>query len=526
MIRCLLLVSVCLVLTALPIRAQEMISVEAPDVLGFPACAMVPAAPLAELTQAQVKTADGALTFTRQGRSFSCTTGSTVATANGKKVTLPLVPFARAQVTYIPLRACVEALGGTLTVNAARTVAQVKLPNLAQPVELPFVPMVTDDGEGKTIPLRTNDFQDESNQLYVMNPDGTNERRLSYCAQYSHTLPVISANGERWLYMQSPYLSVLTLPYGSVYSRITAQSTSTCLLYADEEKGPVAFCADMTADGKTVWYSVLSGTKGKRELTIMRAPFTGGKPERIVSAGGWGTFDISADGNWLVYEALLPQQNDDPQTEMRVRNIASGKEWSLGAGRTPRMSADGRNILYYRTHSIDENKTVRLVATCMLDPTREIQQVIAVTDAHDMDGEDEATFTPDGNRILFVRQNNLTGYSYGVFVMNIDRSNCKQLTHEWDNYPIASPDGTYLYFTRNHSLFESNAYRMRFDGSELTQLTHGGPLQVITETHIDDTSTLANYRTKKIHSLAFSPDGSKLYFTAQSKAWLSSEGED
>ncbi|HEY3416685.1 MAG TPA: copper amine oxidase N-terminal domain-containing protein, partial [Armatimonadota bacterium] len=116
--------------------APVRISVAAPDVLVFGTVEMVPLTPLAEIWGAQLTADKGAVTFTRGQQTFTCTPGKRAARANGTAVTLPLAPFQRVGVTYVPLRALVAALGGTVVQPQGQHPLTAIVPSLA-PLYLP-----------------------------------------------------------------------------------------------------------------------------------------------------------------------------------------------------------------------------------------------------------------------------------------------------------------------------------------------------------------------------------------------------
>jgi TolB protein len=99
-------------------------------------------------------------------------------------------------------------------------------------------------------------------------------------------------------------------------------------------------------------------------------------------------------------------------------------------------------------------------------------------------------WSPDGSEIAFGRS---VGYKRGIFVMNADGSDPRQVT-PWAlraGQPDWSPDGTRIVFYSNWdgpSGVSANLYTIDPEGTALTQLTHagGGTVQYLSATFSPD----------------------------------------
>jgi Tol biopolymer transport system component len=110
-------------------------------------------------------------------------------------------------------------------------------------------------------------------------------------------------------------------------------------------------------------------------------------------------------------------------------------------------------------------------------------------------GESRPTWSPDGQRIAYKRNEVIQNSEFDIYVMNADGSGVTNLTPntpEWtDGEPDWSPDGTRIAF-RSHRSSAGDLWTMAPDGSQLAQLTTGGLI---------DTNP------------RWSPDGQRLVFT-------------
>jgi Tol biopolymer transport system component len=171
--------------------------------------------------------------------------------------------------------------------------------------------------------------------------------------------------------------------------------------------------------------------------------------------------DVSTDGKRIAFSASVQSEwgpdiwvmNADGTNRVRLTHTAKGN----ASSRTPAWSPDGKRVAFVTTVGVWENQIFVMNA----DGT----DVHPVTEAA---GDSRAPeWSPDGSRILFAR---LSGKSesMGIFAMNPDGSNVRQLTSDPGDKPTWSPDGTRIAFIGGQNLIVMNS-----DGSNARSLTSG-----------------------------------------------------
>jgi Tol biopolymer transport system component len=170
--------------------------------------------------------------------------------------------------------------------------------------------------------------------------------------------------------------------------------------------------------------------------------------------------------------------------------------------------------------------------------------------SNSVDGDSDAEWSPDGNRIVLTR--NLTS----IWVVNRDGSNPNQLANETGNglfNPAWSPDGRKVAYTSQPlSGGTSTILAAASDGSGATNLTPGQDAQAPLDWSPDGTQILftsnrtGNYEVFKMSAnglsplnltnqsgtdgrfgLRWSPDGSKILYIGSSQVWIANvDGSD
>jgi Tol biopolymer transport system component len=138
----------------------------------------------------------------------------------------------------------------------------------------------------------------------------------------------------------------------------------------------------------------------------------------------------------------------------------SGSEQRLGTGFSPRLSPDGKSLLYYASAANTEVYSNIYVLNLV---THHITDLTAGT-IHNWGGN----WSPDGSEIVFVSL--LTGKS-GIYMMNADGSNSHAVTESRNDVtPGWSPDGRQIVYASGDD-GRMQLYTMNADGSNRHAIT-------------------------------------------------------
>ncbi|MHB9029880.1 MAG: hypothetical protein ACYC9O_14020 [Candidatus Latescibacterota bacterium] len=165
------------------------------------------------------------------------------------------------------------------------------------------------------------------------------------------------------------------------------------------------------------------------------------------------TFESTRDGNFEIYT-----MNDDGANVVRLTR-------SDGWSRYPAWSPDGSTIVF------SSNRKYRgRMQMYTISPDSALSFPTMITDTRGIN--QNAGWSPDGKQL--VCQSSRDGH-YEIWKMNADGSNAVNLTksEDWEDEPSWSPDGqkiVYVILTREDI---SDIWVMDADGSNRKQLTHG-----------------------------------------------------
>lgn len=223
-------------------------------------------------------------------------------------------------------------------------------------------------------------------------------------------------------------------------------------------------------DGSHIVYSYspqLPDAPGFHEtLWIMNADGSGQRPLPGASQSA-DAFDVEAkyspDGRFLAFVRIRFDQAGNQQNALfllrgtRERRLTDWRE----SVETPDWSPDGRWITYY--NHVDDGG-IRSILVIRRNGSHEH----VIYQGHPAAEGARPVFSPDGKKILFLRQTAKAGNS--IWTMDVDGKNAKEIVKEVDlaspNGACWSPDGKQLAVSLFNWELDENGKRMRRAGSD------------------------------------------------------------
>ncbi len=284
---------------------------------------------------------------------------------------------------------------------------------------------VREQAHGQQWKIAFESSRDGSQDIYVVNPDGSDLQRLTTGAEPWEPT---------WSPDRSKILFTSQLHGGEEEEEVyvmDADGSNMRRLTNTSGDGTSSWAADWSPDGQKIVF--MSNRDGSR------------------LGGGYDLYVMNADGS-------------------AVRLLARG-----GFNATPAWSPDGSRIAFMSNrHSTPEAPNEIYVMDA--DGTN-IQRL-----THDYEHSTRPAWSPDGERIAFM--SNRDGgrpdidAEYEIYVMDADGTNIQRLTHRpgADGNPDWSPDGTKIVFSfygEDGTGEEVGLWLIGADGTNLRQLTAG-----------------------------------------------------
>jgi len=184
-----------------------------------------------------------------------------------------------------------------------------------------------------------------------------------------------------------------------------------------------------SSDGETLYFSSNLGEDyfGIRSIYSLKKGET--EPEKV-AGGVSGPFDISADGEWMLYSKLVRQKTESFYGDIYLHNIETGKKVRLtknARASEPSFNPDNNQIIFVINH--DGTKDLAKIDMPVADDwsklkSRKLDNITRLTDFNDGNRAFRPRFSPDGTRILFVKSLNV---GRDIMLINADGSNLRTL---------------------------------------------------------------------------------------------------
>ncbi len=433
----------------------------APDAVILGSVAVVPLQPIVEILGGKLATdSTGAVTATANGKTFACRSQKTTAMSNGKAVTLPLAPFMRSQVLYVPLSPLVTAWGGTLSNQPAAHTVTASFPRGVSLV-MPTVTM-------KLSPAAfANSTADPD--LYLMNLDGTGLQRLTYDETFD------------WAVSLSRDQTRLVRYRGALVTTRLLNQPNERILARDAPALPARKPPVIHPDGESVYYIAeinkqYSGIDFDGKSTDPTASYNlSFSDDGILMA----SFSSPTNGRYCVIVYHTQRYPDD--------DTVCGYANELLA-----VSADGKQIIGRIEKDVTYPDKVHGIAAQFVifrlgaNPKPTLGKYFTVTTIppkpESLDTELLPAFSPDGSRFAYCRYHHVKAMldaCDGIFTANTDRTDEKLVMKGVDPVQLAyAPDGQHLLFLQptifqiaRNTIAEGNMlHSVKLDGTELTSI--------------------------------------------------------
>ncbi len=318
---------------------------------------------------------------------------------------------------------------------------------LTQPSDSNYAPKWSSKGN-QIVFVSNRDIRNSyANQIYVMNADGSNQRRLSPRIKFNEGNPEWSADGRHIVFQSGRdgnWDIFIMNPDGSNARNLTKTATA--------ETGP-----SWSPDSKQIIYSM--DMDGLSQLFIMDVDGTH-KRALVSNSNSNGSASFTPDGKQIIYTTSDYQANDiyimaaDGINQKRLTKINKSKS-GLSA------SPNGKYIAFSQFNGNNNDLYILDIEKGTL--------TALTTDAN----VGSYSWSPDSASVAYSA--NLNGKRQSlIFVAKSDGTGITQLTDGTasEGSVIWSQDGQSLFFVSDRQNPKYEIYRMKPDGSAIKRLTN------------------------------------------------------
>lgn len=317
---------------------------------------------------------------------------------------------------------------------------------------------------------------DDNLEIYVMDADGGNLVRLVDNAEFA-TEPSWSPDGKKIAFHSTFHYNQLQYGCNDIYI-INADGSN--LRKITNSTNCEVWWPEWSPDGKKIAFIVTRKeadtftTRWACNILIINADgsnqmqLTNNYPSRDYSLLPYNAHDLawSPDGEKIAFESYnnnfdgldIYVVNSDGTGQKRLTST-SGPFWN----HCPRWSPDGTRIVFFSNRDGFSNNEIYTMDSDGGNQTR-----LTNNPASDL----YPAWSPDGKKIAFISDRDSSD-NWGLYVMNADRSNQTRLTNDSASglYPAWSPDGKKIAFVSDCD-GSAQIYVINSDGSNQKRLTN------------------------------------------------------
>ena len=372
--------------------------------------------------------------------------------------------------------------------------------------------------DGRKIVFSSN-RDEEGHSLYLMDPDGSNQRCLPINLDSELREPCFSPDGKRIIFWaNNPDLYIYDLDSGNLTQLTsgTASDTKPSWSAGAVGMGKIIGTVINQNDGLSIPGATVNIYQGKQLISIAITDVFGqysipdvyigeylltvSYPARYALKRIPAPVRVISDMNTIVNTSLIPmgekggkivfaaQRDGSSDTNIYIMNADGSnqqqltskkkKDEGIACSYQPCFSPDGQKITF--VSDIEGNNDIYLMNS---DASNKIR--LTTSSAED----NNPSFSPDSKKIVYA------SVGSGIRIIDIETMQQQGITGGAGSYlsPSFSPDGQRIIFTNRLSEQDENIFIMNVHGSNLTNLTGS---------------------SSRNHSPTFSPDGLKIAFVS------------
>ena len=442
-----------------PVNGPTAVAASLPTVLIVNGTGYIPLQAFAQILGAEITPARTSNTLTYNGISVTFRTGSNIAKVGEEDVTMPGQVFKRGDAHYVPFKSVVRALEmNDPTINMNYGITAFTPIDAEEPVVLYF----------EAVPETLDAFQDQDTEVYLAAIDGKTVQRMTYDLS-DNSLPSVSPDGKMFIYAKK----------GWVVGRFFNSAKEFVILRGDNDPNmpPMLYMnPHYLKDGSGILVERMINFQGG--MPGMPPPLPGVQPgmnpadmppnELMMTEADGQNPRVLVSGNKPVVSPLgkmmaFSRLNyGTMQDEINLFSLEQMQEFNLGSVSDPVFHPKDQIVLLSRQYPTANGVKWGLVTYGYGGPNR--GKVVELPAALRVDNQKiTASFSSDGQMLVMAKP------GMGIFASKADFTDSVQLTQNGrDSKPAFTPDGQKILFIRGNRL-----YAMDKDGANAAVLVPG-----------------------------------------------------